>query len=259
VIGVETHPAIGRCEVVVFSQNPDLSLWQLPTDHIALILAVLAERSGTMAEAGMKYVLPFENRGAEMGVTLHHPHGQIYGYGFVPAIQARAAEQLRHHRGTHGHDLVSWLANQELRLQIRVVTQRNHALAFVPPFARFPREVWVVPLRARADLRSLTADERLDVAAVLGETLARLDGLWGKPMPYLLTFNQAPSDGEDHEEWTLRIEIWPLRRAADKLKYLAGTELGTGVFASDVLPEDAAADLRAVALPPSPDVISRCS
>ena len=88
----------------------------------------------------------------------------------------------------------------------------------------------------------------MDMAFVLSQVLRRLDGLWARPMPYLMTINQAPNDGSHHPGWTVRIEICPIRRAADKLKFLAGTELGAGVFANDITPEKTAADLRSVHL-----------
>jgi UDPglucose--hexose-1-phosphate uridylyltransferase len=246
IAGIETRPATGRAEVVVFSQDPSLSLARLPRDHVTLVLEVWADRTRAMIEGGVRYVLPFENRGVEMGVTLHHPHSQIYGYGFLPARQARMAAALRQHAVAQGHDLVVALAQQELKLGLRTVAALNSAVAFVPPFARFPYETWVTPLRPVPDLAALSDGERHDVAAALSEALRRLDALWQRPMPYLLTVNQAPPEAEAQAGWTVRIEIWPIRRAADKLKFLAGTELGTGVFVNDISPEKAAADLRAV-------------
>jgi UDPglucose--hexose-1-phosphate uridylyltransferase len=201
-----------------------------------------------MKAAGIRYVLPFENRGVEMGVTLHHPHGQIYGYGFVPALQARALAAMREHRGANGGNLISGLADREAGQDVRRVTSNDGAIALVPPFARFPYETWVVPRRPAANLDGLSRADRRDLAAALCEALRRLDALFGPPMPYLLTVNQAPTDDSDYPEWTLWIAIQPIRRAPGKLKYLAGTELGAGVFAGDVLPEAAAAALRGVRL-----------
>jgi UDPglucose--hexose-1-phosphate uridylyltransferase len=245
--GVTTAPGRGRCEVVVFAQDAAASLAALPVERIALILEVWGDRTRELAHAGCAYVLPFENRGVEMGVTLHHPHGQIYGYGFLPALQARTAAALVAHHARTGSDLVCKLAEGERALGTRVVVQRTHATAFVPPFARFPFETWITPRRAAPDLAGLTPPERADLAACLKEALQRLDGLWQRPMPYLLTVNQKPT-GLAGPGWTVRIEIWPVRRAREKLKYLAGTELGAGVFASDMTPETAAAQLRALAL-----------
>jgi UDPglucose--hexose-1-phosphate uridylyltransferase len=242
-----TAPAFGACEVVVFSQDPAASLAQLEANHVALLLRVFAARTRSMAAAGVKYVLPFENRGVEMGVTLSHPHGQVYGYGFVPAIQQRAMESMKSHLEATGTTLIRTSTEAARRLGL-VVTERPHAVAFVPPFARFPYECWITTATSAAYLDELPARDLADLARVLSESVRRLDALFDSPMPYLLTVNQAPTDGAAHAEWSTYIAIAPIRRAAGKLKYLAGTELGAGVFASDILPEQAAAALRGVAL-----------
>jgi UDPglucose--hexose-1-phosphate uridylyltransferase len=192
----------------------------------------------------MSYVLPFENRGVEMGVTLHHPHGQIYGYGFLPRQQQHTLLALQEHHRASGTDLITQLARAELGYRLRIVAERAHAMAFTPAFARFPYETWIVPTRHTPYLWDMNDAECKDMAAVLSDVLRRQDALWNKPMPYLLTINQAPTDGEEHPEWSLRIEIWPIRRAANKLKFLAGTELGAGVFVNDITPEKAAELLR---------------
>jgi UDPglucose--hexose-1-phosphate uridylyltransferase len=232
--------------VVVYSQDAVTSFGDLGVDHVALILEVWADRTREMRAAGIRYVLPFENRGVEMGVTLHHPHGQIYGYGFVPAIQSRALDAMRSHDMTETGNLVSSLAERERSEKVRLVAANERATALVPPFARFPYETWVIPRAAVAHLEALDDADRRALAAILCEALQRLDALFGPPMPYLLTVNQAPTDGAAYPAWTLWIAIQPIRRAPGKLKYLAGTELGAGVFAGDVLPEVAAAALRAV-------------
>src|SRR3954468_8322295 len=246
--GVVAAPACGACEVVVFAQDAQTSLGELALDRICLIIEVWADRTQALQRAGMSYVLPFENRGPEMGVTLLHPHGQIYAYGFVPQLQARAAAALGEHYKRTGSDLVADLAGAERDRRIRVVAAQGEVVAFAPPFGRFPYETWIAPTRSVPDLPGLTAQETADMAVALSQVLRRLDGLWGRPMPYLMTVNQAPSDGVPHPEWTVRIEICPIRRAPEKLKFLAGTELGAGVFANDITPEQAAADLRGVRL-----------
>ena len=246
--GVETAPAFGSCEVVVFAQDPSASLGELPLDRICLVLEVWGDRTRHLQHAGLAYVLPFENRGVEMGATLQHPHSQIYGYGFLPQRQAQVLRALKDHYKSSGRDLVSDLALAERNRQERVVVSQGNAVAFAPPFGRFPYETWVVPTRSVPDLCGLSETDRGDIAFCLSQALRRLDKLWNRPMPYLMTVNQAPSDGDPHSEWSVRIEICPIRRAPDKLKFLAGTELGAGVFANDITPEAAAAALRSVRL-----------
>jgi len=231
--GAETASAIGSCEVVVFAQDASCSLGELPLDRICLVLEIWADRTRRLQEAGLSYVMPFENRGVEMGATLQHPHSQIYGYGFLPQRQARATKVLQEHYSRTGRNLVADLAVAERERSIRVVAGRGSAVAFAPPFAQFPYETWVVPTRPVPDLAGLGDAERKDMAFALSQSLRRLDRLWDRPMPYLMTVNQAPTDALAHPEWTIHIEIQPIRRAPDKLKFLAGTELGSGVFAND--------------------------
>jgi UDPglucose--hexose-1-phosphate uridylyltransferase len=246
--GIETAAAIGSCEVVVFAQDPSSSFGQLPLDRICLVLEVWADRTRDLRNAGLAYVLPFENRGVEMGASLQHPHSQIYGYGFLPPRQERMVQALSEYHANTGRDLVSDLARAERDREIRVVAAQGSAVAFAPPFGRFPYETWVAPTRSTPDLAGLGETVRADMAFCLSQVLRRLDRLWDRPMPYLMTVNQAPSDGKPHEEWTVWIEICPIQRAPDKLKFLAGTELGAGVFANDIVPEQAAAALRSVQL-----------
>lgn len=245
--GVVTAPGEGACEVVVFTQDPSASLGSLPLDHVALLVDVWADRTTELgAHEGIGYVLPFENRGVEVGVTLHHPHGQIYAYSSLPPIQARALELARAHRARTGENLGATLVRQELALGTRVVRENEHAVTFVPPFARYTYETWLLPRRPVAFLSDLTPEERRGVAALLKDTLQRLDALFDLRMPYLMTLHQAPTDGASYPEWPLRFEFYPALRAKGKLKYLAGTELGAGVFANDALPEEKARELREV-------------
>jgi UDPglucose--hexose-1-phosphate uridylyltransferase len=155
---------------------------------------------------------------------------------------------LQEHYSLTGRNLVADLAVAERERNIRVVVACGSAVAFAPPFARFPYETWVVPTRPVPDLAGLSDAERQDMAFALSQSLCRLDRLWDRPMPYLMTVNQAPADGLAHPKWTAHVEIQPIRRAPDKLKFLAGTELGAGVFTNDITPEAAAAALRDIRL-----------
>ncbi|SMB81505.1 galactose-1-phosphate uridylyltransferase [Deinococcus hopiensis] len=247
--GANPSAGTGACEVVVFTQDPTLSLHGLPAEHVKLLIDVWADRTSELgAQDRIQYVLPFENRGVEVGVTLHHPHGQIYAYDHVPPLQARTLEAAHEHLSTHGEPWATTFLREELESGLRVVSQNGGAVAVVPPFARYTYETWLLPKRSAARLSDLDDDERLHLAALLKETLARMDALFGVRMPYLMTVHQAPTDGLPHGEWPLHIELYPALRAPGKLKYLAGTELGAGVFANDALPEIKAQELRGVTL-----------
>lgn len=244
---VPTAPATGHCEVVVFSKDPKGSLGELPLAHIELLMQVWADRTERLARRGdIAFVLPFENRGAEVGVTLHHPHGQIYAYPVVPPVPARMqSEALEHFRKGGGGLLQEHIA-EEVRSGKRMLYQGPHAVAFVPVCARYPYEVWVAPREPVENFGHLNALQRADLARALKTALLKYDGLWQRPMPYLMAWFQAPTDGRPHPEAHLHAEFYPPYRTPDRLKILAGTELAAGFYAMDALPEEKARELQRV-------------
>ncbi len=244
---VPTRPADGHCEVVVFTQDPGSSLGVLPLDHIELLMQVWGERTQRLAQrGGIQYVLPFENRGVEMGVTLHHPHGQIYAYPVVPPVPARMQQVAAGHYAQHGRGPLAALIEGERREGRRMLYEGPHAVAFVPVCARYPYEVWVAPIRPVEGFAQLRDDERADLARALKTVLLKYDGLWQRPLPYLMAWYQAATDGQPHPEAHLHAQLYPPYRTRDRLKYLAGTEIAAGLFAMDALPEDKAAELQQV-------------
>jgi UDPglucose--hexose-1-phosphate uridylyltransferase len=246
---VPTAPAIGKCEVVVFAQDPSGSLGALPLDHIELLLRVWAERTVRLgALPGIEYVLPFENRGAAVGVTLHHPHGQIYAYPVVPPVPARLQETALAYHREHGRGILADHIARELQSGERLLYRGPHAAAFVPACARYPYEVWVGTIEPVATFADLDDRQRADLARALKTVLLKYDGLWQRSFPYLMAWYQAPTDGKAHPESHLHAEFYPPYRTPDKLKYLAGTELAAGLFAMDALPEEKARELQAVAV-----------
>ena len=244
---VEAQPAVGACEVVVFTQDPSQHLATLPVDHLDLILEVLGERYRELGErAPIQYVMPFENRGVEVGVTLHHPHGQIYAYPFVPPIPQRELELQHEYYASRGRGLLEDLIEREVEADARVLYCSEQAVAFVPVCARYSYEVWVAPRRPTASVLALSTSERREFARALKTVLLKFDRLWSKPFPYVMVFHQAPTDGRPHPHAHLHIELYPPYRMRGRLKYLAGSELGAGVFTADSFAEDTAAELRAV-------------
>ena len=246
---VDTLPARGQCEVVVYSQDPETALGRLPLDHIELLLKVWGRRSEVLsAREDVVYLLPFENRGAEVGVTLHHPHGQIYAYPFVPPVPALMLKNEGLFYEKTGFPLLQHLIELEIDSGERILYLGDHAVAFLPAWARYPYEVWVAPVRAVPTFAVLTDKERTDLARALKTVLLKYDGLWQRPFPYLMVWYQAPLDGKPYLETHLHAEFFPPYRTAERLKYLAGTELGGGMFANDALPEEKAKELQAVAV-----------
>lgn len=244
---VDTAPGTGKCEVVVFTQDRTASLGALPLSHVELLLRVWADRTARLgALDAIRYVLPFENRGAEVGVTLHHPHGQLYAYPSVPPVPARMQQVEQAHYARHGRGVLADHIRRERSAGDRMLYYGEYAVAFVPACARYPYEVWVAPIEPVATFCDLTDAQRMDLARALKTVLMKYDALWERPFPYLMAWYQAPLDGAPHPESHLHAEFYPPYRTRDKLKHLAGTELAAGWFAMDALPEDKARELQAV-------------
>jgi UDPglucose--hexose-1-phosphate uridylyltransferase len=244
---VDTAPGIGKCEVVVFTQDRESSLASLPLSHVELLLQVWADRTARLAvDPRIAYVLPFENRGAEVGVTLHHPHGQIYAYPTVPPVPARMQQVAVEHHARTGRGVLQDLIRSELEADERILYRGEHAVAFVPACARYPYEVWVAPIEPVATFCDLGDAQRADLTRALKTVLMKYDAMWDRPFPYLMAWYQAPVDGAAHPESHLHAEFYPPYRTRERLKYLAGTELAAGWFAMDALPEDKARELQQI-------------
>ncbi|EHR52810.1 galactose-1-phosphate uridylyltransferase, family 1 [Saccharomonospora marina XMU15] len=235
----------GRTEVVCFTSDHDRSFSELGPRRVRTVVDVWADRTAALSQLdGVEQVFPFENRGEEIGVTLHHPHGQIYGYPFVTPRTERILATARDHFAEHGTHLLGELLATERADGARVVEEGEHWTAFVPPAARWPVHVLVVPHRRVADLTGLTTEERADFAEVYLRLLRRCDGLYDRPLPYVAGWQQAPVR-QGHDLAWLHLELFSIRRAPDKLKYLAGSESGMAVWVNDVSPELIAQRLRA--------------
>ena len=198
------------------------------------------------ARPEVQYVFIFENKGREIGVTLSHPHGQIYAYPFIPPKLERELYAMRRHHESTGGNLLLEITQYELEDGRRIVQRMDGWVAFVPFFARYPYEVYLVPEQPRRDLLDLTDAEITGLARILKDALRRYDALWGFSLPYIMAQHPRPTDGGEHPYWQFHIEFYPPYRTRDKLKYLAGSESGAGVFINDTLPEETAKTLREV-------------
>jgi UDPglucose--hexose-1-phosphate uridylyltransferase len=240
------RPAVGAAEVVVYTPHHDLSLAEMSVAEIAQVIEVWTDRYrelGSRDEVGYVYI--FENKGEVVGVTLHHPHGQIYGFPQTPPLPARELAAATAHRETTGRCLHCDLLAAELRDGRRLLVVDDAWAAYVPFAARMPFEMHIAPRRHVSSLLELTDAERTALAGLLKQMLTGYDALFGFSLPYIMAMHQAPTDGG---KWSgiahLHLEFTPVYRTATKLKYLAGAEMGAGAFISDMLPEQAAATLR---------------
>ena len=243
---LEHRPSQGRCEVVCFSADHAASFADLSTARVGLIIEAWIDRNRELAALpGVRQVFPFENRGREIGVTLSHPHGQIYAYPFVTPRTRQMLDIARQHYEHTGRNLFADVLHAEHQVGERVIRRSEHWTAFVPSAARWPVEVHLFPNRHARELADLTPSERDDFANVYLDLLRRLDRLYGVPMPYMAGWYQAPVQ-TDREHSYLHLRYISPRRSRDKLKFLAGSESLMGVFINDIVPERIAARLRSV-------------
>jgi len=232
-------PAIGRCEVVCFSPQSFGSFSGLTVSRARTVIEAWADRTAVLsALPGVREVFPFENRGEAIGVTLHHPHGQIYSYPYITPRTQRLLDSIDRFEG----DLFASILELESSSE-RVVLRGEHWIAFVPYAARWPLEVHMLPLRHVPDFASTTEDERTELATLYLRLLKGVDALYTTPTPYIAAWHQAPTDvGRDTVR--LMLQLTSPRRSEDKLKYLAGSESAMGAWIGDVVPEVAAAAIR---------------
>jgi UDPglucose--hexose-1-phosphate uridylyltransferase len=240
------RPAVGRCEVVCFTADHDSAFAYLTPHRARTVVEAWADRTAVLGAMGeIRQVFCFENKGEEIGVTLHHPHGQIYGFPFVTPRTTQLLGQARAYaRGGHGN-LFDDVVASELSDGTRVVASNEHWTAFVPAAARWPYEVLLFPAMRVPDLPALGDAARDAFCELYLDVLLRLDALFGSLPPYIAAWYQAPAgDAASKSEFGLHLRVMSVRRAPGKLKYLAGTESGMGVWINDVVPETAALRLR---------------
>lgn len=249
VTGNELHPvapAAGYCEVILYSPNHNGALATESVPQIHKLIRVWRDRFNSLgALPEVNYVFIFENKGDVIGVTLAHPHGQIYAFPFIPPYVEQELSASRKHEEKTGHCLLCDILVDERRDGRRVVTENPSFTAVVPFYARYPYEVHILARRHLQSLDDFTAEEELHLAEILKDVLVRYDNLFGFPLPYMMVMHQRPTDGEVYDYYHFHIEFYPPNRTATKLKYLAGCESGAGTFINDTLAEEKAAELRA--------------
>ena len=234
-------PGYGRCEVVCFGPQRTGSWADFSRSRARTVVEAWADRTARLsALPGIQQVYPFENRGREIGVTLHHPHGQIYAFPYVAPKTRGLLASISHYGPSLMRDILDFEQKSE-----RVLIAGEHFTVFVPFAARWPIEIHMLAHRHVPDLAATTSEERDEIAVLYPRILVALDRLYDTPTPYIAAWHQAPVR-QGRDDIRLMLQVTSPRRAADKLKYAAGTETGMGAFIGDIVPEASAARLREV-------------
>jgi UDPglucose--hexose-1-phosphate uridylyltransferase len=235
----------GHCEVVLFRTAHEGHFADMTHDEMLAVVSIWQDRSRTIGSMpGIQSVFLFENRGAEIGVTLHHPHGQIYAFAHLPPRLRDVLQHADRYHSTH----MSCLICDEAKIQEEqgnlVVFNGTHLIAFMPEAPRFPYEVHITTKAHRTHIEDLTGEETTELARLLPVIVAMYDSLFGFPLPYIMQHHQCPSQARSLPSYHWNIQITPFHRSKDKIKYLAGAETGAGFFVNDSLPEEKVLELR---------------
>ncbi len=236
--------AIGRCEVLLETPVHDKDLADLSLENICELVRLYRQRYLELGKLPwVKYVFIFRNKGEVIGVTLTHPHGQLYALPFVPPVAAQKLSEAKRYMERTGRCLYCDVADRELDSD-RLVSRNDSFLCFVPFAPRFAYETMILPVDHVASVADFDEKKVADFSSILRDILSRYNRLFGFSLPYVLCIYNAPTDGSRYPHHHLHVEIMPRHRSRDQIKYLAGSEVGAGVYINDSVPEERAAELR---------------
>lgn len=243
----KVKPAYGRCEVILYSPEHTKTVSQLSDSNMRTLVDTWTECfSDIRKDKAIKYVFIFENRGDVVGVTMPHPHGQVYGYSVIPKKIELEAESAKEHYAQTGHCLYCDMLDAELEAEKRIIFRNEHFTVFLPFFCEYPYGVYIFANRHVNSIDELTDAERTSLGVTVKQTSGMLDNLFDYAFPYMMCMHNAPVNSGDYsKDWHFHIEFFPPMRAADKQKFNASSETGVWAHCNPTAPEEKAEELRA--------------
>lgn len=242
----EASPAYGKCEVVLYSPEHNTTLPQLPVSHIRKLVHLWTQRYDALSrDPKHKYVFIFENRGPEVGVTMPHPHGQIYAYPYVPQKLRVELDACRDHHQSTGHCLICDINHEEQSFAQRILCETDHFVSYIPYFTDYPYGAFISAKAHKSSLLDFSDEEKNDLARILKLVTAGMDSLFDRPFPYMMAIHQNPVNGDDASAYYhFHIEFYPPLRSADRIKYLASSETGAWAPCNPRAVEETAVELK---------------
>ncbi len=244
----KVKPSYGKCEVILYSPGHTTTLPELSVDHVTKLVDLWCERFDAISEdENIKYVFIFENRGNVVGVTMPHPHGQIYGYSFIPKKIELELESAKEYKEEKGNCIFCDMLKEEKNFEKRIIFSNEHFTVFLPFFTEYPYGVYIFSNEHKNNISQFTPEERRSLAAILRETVGMLDSLFDYNFPYMMCMHNAPVNTEEDvsDYYHFHIEFFPPMRSADKQKFNASSETGVWAHCNPTRPEDTAEELRA--------------
>jgi UDPglucose--hexose-1-phosphate uridylyltransferase len=241
-----TRPAYGKCEVILYSPNHTITLPELPVRHVQKLIALWKHRFNELSkDVKAKYIYIFENRGKEVGVTMPHPHGQIYSFPFLPKkieLECRSAKTYLEEKGRC--IFCDWL-KEEQSASVRVIFENEHFAVILPFFTEYPYGVYIISKAHKQYITEFNDEESASLAETVRNTVGMLDSLFDRPFPYMMCMHNGPVNGEDAKAYYhFHIEFFPPLRSINKIKYNASSETGAWAHCNPTAPEEKAVELR---------------
>jgi UDPglucose--hexose-1-phosphate uridylyltransferase len=235
----------GKCEVILYSPEHDSSLGDLSLENIEKLIELWVAK---YIEFGSKdfinYVFIFENRGEEVGVTIVHPHGQIYGFPFIPKKIEIELSSCKEFNEKKKKNLYIEILREELKMGERIVDKNDSFVTFVPYFADYPYQVFIIPRKHRLSIDELNEKEKKDLSKSLRRITSTYDNLFERDFPYMMCFHQKPTDGKDYSYYQFHIEFYPPLRNEKTQKFNASSETGSWTHGNPTSPEEKAKELK---------------
>ena len=241
--------AVGKCEVILYSPEHDKKLYQLSDAHVLKIVELWNERFKELSkDKRVKYIYEFENRGEEVGVTIPHPHGQLYAYSFIPTKIREELNNSKKYFQTNGTNLFADLNKAEKKHKKRIVFENKSFIAYIPYFTDYPFGVFLVNKELKGNITQFSLTEKKDLAEALKKITKGFDKIYEREFPYIMALHQTPVNEKkylDAEKYfAFHIEFYPPLRAKDKIKWYAGSEMGAGAAANPLDVDECAEILR---------------
>lgn len=246
----KSKQAYGKCEVILYSHHHDKHLFQLPLSQVNKLITIWQERTIALSQdANVQYVFPFENRGEEVGVTIHHPHGQLYAYSWVPAKIETELRNCQQYFLKQGNNLFDDLIEAEQAAQQRIIFENDSFICVIPYFTDYPYGVFIIAKQSIISLSDFSEKQNEDLARCIKNITGAFEFLFARPFPYMMCVHQASCNNtiflEQEKYYRFHIEFYPPLRAADKIKWLASSETGAGAAANPRLVEETTQELKA--------------
>jgi len=243
----KTAESYGKCEVILYSPNHTITLPELADSHVRKLVDLWSERFEKISsDEKIKYVFIFENRGEVVGVTMPHPHGQIYGYSFVPKkLELETSSAKEYYDEKKACLFCDWLKNEE-EAEKRIIFKNEHFTVFLPFFTEYPYGIYIMSNSHKQYITDFTDEEKTSLALTIKQAAGTLDSLFDTQFPYMMCMHNAPvNNGDYSKDFHFHIEFFPPMRSADKVKFNASSETGAWAHCNPTCPEDTAEELRA--------------